>query len=553
MTDSRETDVPKQLIRPPGVDIQGHWIWDTRDGAADQGVTCLFRRSFDGRRIGPRPVLHISADSRYRAYVNGRLISRGPCRGTPDHYFYETVDLAPHLRNGPNVLAVEVRWYGRRFEPRPEVHLTPGLWAMLGPQDNPAALVTDADWKVLRSPGHALRPLPANHPVSGWYHVVDPIEDTDLIRIPFNWREPDFEDSAWSNAIAVRPAIGCYQPRSWFFSAQDLAPREIPPMEETPLPPAALHQYGTMTPAQPPELARQIDGPLTPGDRPAAVFWGTDAPPLVLDGTGTHYLIVDMGRVFTGYPKLTLTAPAGAMVEFRYAEALSRNYKKAVRDDPAGTVEGYYDLFTCRPGRNTVEPFVWRGFRFLRIAVHHPAEPVTLERLETVFTAYPLHERAAFASSDPLHKQLWDTSWWTLRLGVYEQAWTRRLHNWTDQLALHATTWFETREPSRSDCHAFGSWIMTEFLTAIPGITPAAPGFAQVRVAPHCLDLDHVKGTIPTVRGPIHAAWKRNGGKIRYEIDLPSPITGRLLTPTGEQFPLAAGRQTVEFSDKPSL
>ena len=160
-------------------------------------MTCFFRRAFRRHEVGGRAVLRISADSRYRAWFNGTLISRGPCRGTVEHYHYETVELAPCLVEDANVLAVEVRWYGRRFEPRAEAHLSPGLWAMIGNDETPGAIVTDAAWRVWRSNGHQLRAAPANHPVSGWYTVVDPGEVVDLALMPVGWQTVGFDDSAW--------------------------------------------------------------------------------------------------------------------------------------------------------------------------------------------------------------------------------------------------------------------------------------------------------------------------------------------------------------------
>ena len=764
------------------VPLQGHWLWDTRDGGGDAGVTCLFRRKFTREEAGHRPLLRISADSRYRAFLNGTLISRGPSRGTPEFYHYETVDLADRLADGENVLAAEVRWYGRKFEPRAEVHQTPGFWAMLGPAENPGKIVTDAAWRVRRSPTHRLISIPRNHPVSGWYHVIDPTEDTDFSRLPETWTRPGYDDADWTPVVVLEPAIGRYQAKSYYFVGHELIGREIPPLEETPVSPGTVQQAGTIRPDRDPQSVREIQGTLTP----ANLAWPDFSKPLHLPEAGTHYLIVNAGALTTGYPRLAITAPAGTLVEFRYAEALSQNFKKTVRDDPACTVEGYYDLFTCRKGRTVVEPFVWRTFRFLRIAVHHPAGPVTLEKLETIFTAYPFRQQATFESSDPLHRTLWDVSWhtarlcahetyedcpyyeqiqyeldtqlqslvgylvagdfrlarqalrqfaasrrydgiiscrapavaweptiipnlafvwieyledyyrysgdgslveelwdclegifkwfdqflrdgvlddvpywvftdWTLphgrhicgstgelnlrrigalgsasrlatalgradraahfdrdlanavsavkkvfwsdpeklfvdepdgtlvaehasvlavlygliepaegrqlldrlakrtdlakmsislayfafraaqKIGYYEKIWSQRLHNWTDQLALHATTWFETREPSRSDCHGWGSWIMTDLLTAVLGIQPARPGFTEVRIAPNFLNLEWAHGTIPTVRGAIAVAWRREKNRVHYEIELPENTPGILVLPNGTE------------------
>ena len=57
-------------------------------------------------------VVHVSADNRYRLFVNGEQVSSGPQRSDLMHWRYETVDLAPHLRAGRNVLAALVWNWG---------------------------------------------------------------------------------------------------------------------------------------------------------------------------------------------------------------------------------------------------------------------------------------------------------------------------------------------------------------------------------------------------------------------------------------------------------
>ena len=42
----------------------------------------------------------MSADNRYRLYVNGEQVASGPQRSDVMHWRYETIDLAPRLRSG---------------------------------------------------------------------------------------------------------------------------------------------------------------------------------------------------------------------------------------------------------------------------------------------------------------------------------------------------------------------------------------------------------------------------------------------------------------------
>jgi hypothetical protein len=67
-----------------------------------------FRKSFTLERAPRAFVIHVSADNRYRLFVNGTPVSLGPARSDLDHYRYETVDIARHLRPGKNLLVAVV-------------------------------------------------------------------------------------------------------------------------------------------------------------------------------------------------------------------------------------------------------------------------------------------------------------------------------------------------------------------------------------------------------------------------------------------------------------
>ena len=52
--------------------------------------------------------VHVSADNWYKLFVNEKMVSVGPARGDLLHWNFETVDLAPFLQPGQNVVAAQV-------------------------------------------------------------------------------------------------------------------------------------------------------------------------------------------------------------------------------------------------------------------------------------------------------------------------------------------------------------------------------------------------------------------------------------------------------------
>ena len=70
-----------------------------------------------------------------------------------------------------------------------------------------------------------------------------------------------------------------------------------------------------------------------------------------------------------------------------------------------------------------------------------------------------------------------------------------------EPLGLH--TVLEQPEPTRSDCHAWGSHPMYHALASVAGIRPAAPGFAAVRIEPQPGPLKRVRCSVPHPRGDV--------------------------------------------------
>src|SRR5688500_3773893 len=96
-------------------------------GESDEGVF-HFRRSFE---LADKPssfLIHVTADNRYRLFVNGKGVGLGPARGDKVHWHYETFDLAPYLKTGKNTIAAQVWNLGNKG---PVAQMTIGKTAFL--------------------------------------------------------------------------------------------------------------------------------------------------------------------------------------------------------------------------------------------------------------------------------------------------------------------------------------------------------------------------------------------------------------------------------------
>ena len=101
---ARDPDAPFDLKTD---NWNARWISVPGTGAQDYGVY-YFRKDVDLAAVPADYIVHVTGDNRYKLYVNGTLVSLGPAKGDATHWNYETVDLAPYLKPGTNVIAALV-------------------------------------------------------------------------------------------------------------------------------------------------------------------------------------------------------------------------------------------------------------------------------------------------------------------------------------------------------------------------------------------------------------------------------------------------------------
>ena len=83
------------------------WVTVPNESTDGYGVY-LFRKTIELNTKPGTFVIHVSADNRYKLFVNEKLVSLGPARGDLSHWNFETVDIAPYLKVGKNILAAQV-------------------------------------------------------------------------------------------------------------------------------------------------------------------------------------------------------------------------------------------------------------------------------------------------------------------------------------------------------------------------------------------------------------------------------------------------------------
>jgi GNAT superfamily N-acetyltransferase len=368
------------------------------------------RRTFELATKPARFVVHVSADNRYRLYVNGEhvsylnvdQVSSGPQRSDVAHWRYETVDLAPHLRRGRNVIAALVWNWGATRPVAQFSHRTGFL--LQGDSQVEAALVnTGTGWKLLRDLAYA--PIVLTTASMGNYYAAAPGDSVDGARYPWGWENPDYVDATWSDAAIVgRMQLRATAPGGYGeVSGWQLEPRSIPAMEERPqLLSRVRRAIGTKIKDEKEFL------------RGAADVW--------IPARTTASILFDQSFTTNAYPLLVTEGGAGSIIRLTYAEALvDAKGQKGNRNDIEGrTLRGVHDVFLPDGGEHRFfQTLYWRSFRYIQMDVTTGDNPVGVF-LMGIFTAYPFEERGRFASDLPWLADMWRMNWNGARIGAFE-------------------------------------------------------------------------------------------------------------------------------------
>ena len=364
---------------------EAQWITCPDVSLTDFGVF-RFRRMFDLTEVPQHFIIHVSADNRYRLFVNGEEVARGPARGDLAHWRFESVDIAGYLKKGKNLLAAVVWNYGE-YKPLAQISYRT---AFIVQGDGPAEQIvnTGADWKVFHDT--AYKPLPALQTSVGPGIRVDGSE------YPYGWERRDYRERGWLTPRLLGNGI----PRGTFtFWDWALVPRGIP---------ALTYEKQRLKEV---ERSRGITLPSS--------FLAGKAP-VVIPAHQKVRILLDQTFLTTAYPEIVVSGGRGASVELRYAEAMVD--KKGVKGN-RNVTEGkeplalYSDIFLPDGGEERhFQPLWFRTYRYLQLVIETRDEPLVLKDLYGYFTAYPFREKARFSSDDSSLVPLWETGWRTARL-----------------------------------------------------------------------------------------------------------------------------------------
>ena len=352
----------------------------------------LFRRTF---QLSEKPgsfVINVSADNRFRLFVNGVSVAVGPARGDLEHWRYDTLDIGGHLKKGKNSIAAIVWNYASQA---PIAQITfESEFVLDGATKAEEFVATPAGWKAKKSEAFS----DAENRCAMY---TGPGEKLDASKYDRSWTLPDFDDSAWPDAVKTRDALSPAG-RDGENAGWSLIPREIPQLEETPA------RFSKI---------RKFSGSGKPADF-------INGEKFTLPANSECSIIIDNGTLTNAYPCLITNRGAGSEIKVAYAEAL---YDERGLKGDRNSVEGRHfrtpmpsDIFLPDGGPFEFSTLWWRTWRYVRLDIKTANEPLDIEDFYGIFTGYPFREEGYFKSSDASAGKIWDTAWRTARLCALE-------------------------------------------------------------------------------------------------------------------------------------
>ena len=402
-----------------------NWIWVpgwTARNEEEPRIVC-FRRVFEADRIPSVHRVRVSAESRYKLYINGCFVQAGPQKALDKYeWFVDTADIAPFLREGKNVAAVEVlRYPAPRLSgtsPSGNDSLLHTVMAGLFIEDAEAmsgfSLSGKAGWNCrvrenIRVVGEITRPAPI--------HAQEEVAADETF---IGWQETDYDDAVWEAA----------ESKSIFALSAGEAPgnlvsRTVPSMRTE-------------------ERRFEAVSRVREGGKEVMCSWTklilNDAP-VTIPAHTRQVIDLSAGEEMCGYLLYAFSGGKDAAIETLCSEcygypqppvqfALGGEMpglplKGDRTDAEKGDLEGHASHYTVAGGGTArrpeaYEPFWMRTFRYVRLTIETRDAPLTMLRFAYRSTGYPLDVKTAFACSDETMAPIWDISVRTLRRCMHE-------------------------------------------------------------------------------------------------------------------------------------
>lgn len=345
-------------------------LWSPVDTLSAKSI--ILRKEFPcgGKRITDA-TLYVSGMGHYEMRINGRKVGDSEFAPLWSEYsktvYYNTYDVTEMLGSGTNALSVMLGngffnvQRGGRYSKLMTSFGAPQMILRLDinySDGTHKTIVSDGTWK------YALSPVTFNSIYGGESY------DARLVQPGFD--RPDFDDSAWKQAVVVEGAGG------------RLLPQTAPPVK-------IMERYGIKA------------WNYLPADSVATASAKTKRT------VSPHTFIADMGQNLAGFPEIRVKGRAGQKITMLVSENLN---KQGVCDQRQTGRQHYYEYTIGSDTTETWHPrFSYYGYRYIQVedavleGEPNPEGLPVISSLQSCFIYNSAEEGSSFECSNPLFTQ----------------------------------------------------------------------------------------------------------------------------------------------------
>lgn len=389
-----------------GHQVDKSWMWVpsfSEDRTDTAGLLVLFRTTFNLDTEPPRSLrLQVTADTRYKLYVNRNLVGFGPVKGDAALWFYDDLDIAPYLQEGTNTILIAVLRFFYSSQ-----HATSFPRLPLGG----CRVASGDDGDVLPDFLHS----------RAWEAAIDhntvfrtdELEDDFLHVYQASKRHGTCLPLTWGPVVCHEFQTSTGNAPPW-----NLSPRLIPAMRQKDIGFSAIHNLQSSV-----SMGKWENVLLRPA---------SDRETLTLPPDTSHRFDLEVPYHTTALVRFRFLRPErdGSTLSAKYAESYEDTPRlvpylrtKSQRQDTTKSLYGPMDYYRFRGGVETewdqedgeeaFAPFHFRTFRFLQITISVGATPLTLKSFDVQAVNYPLEVHAKVDAGEA-DNRLWETSVRTL-------------------------------------------------------------------------------------------------------------------------------------------
>ena len=396
------------------------WIWYP-SARCLQNTFILFRRTLTLPADCVSARGWISADSRYLLEVNGRRIQWGPAPCDPRWLEADPLDLSAALKAGTNVVGAQVLFYGQGDGTSPLGK--PGFLFHLDIEcadGSRQKVVSDSGWLALLDrawqPGQYKR----------WY--LRALQEVfDARRHPYGWSGADFRpDADWLPAMTLECAPD-KPPLSSNYSDYQLETSISPQL-------CQLRPRTIALPVESTHEAQLAESLWIEWRRPAEEYFECRPPNAftAIRETAAQELApgrwrvepqagraaalcFQLGEQMAGWPRFSIDAPAGTIVELMVQEGHTLGGPALLN-----THFESWSRLICREGENHFETFDYECCRWIQLHIRNAQRPVTISQVGLRRRVFPWPQQPRVRVDEPALQRLFDSSVNTLNNSAIE-------------------------------------------------------------------------------------------------------------------------------------